>query len=73
MSPAGEWNTPAFQNIEIMVLHHFGNDQDSVNPPNVLWQNQAVGVSEIIGGEGRWWGQFKVNLATTKYDTEGNE
>ena len=40
------------ENIEIVVLHHFGNDRIALSPTVSFGRIGAVGVSEIIGGNG---------------------
>ena len=60
------------ENIEIVVLHHFGNDRIALSPTVSFGRIGAVGVSEIIGGNGDR-GRL-ITVATTKYDrNEGNE
>ena len=60
------------ENIEIVVLHYLGNDRVTLSPTVSFGRIGAVGVSEVIGGNGDR-GRL-ITVATTKYDrNEGNE
>ena len=60
------------ENIEIMVLHHLGNDRVTLSPTVAADRIAAVGVSQIVGGNGDR-SRLIVSLATAKDDrNEGN-
>ncbi len=53
------------ENVEIMVLHHLDNDRVTLSPTVSVDGVAAVGVSQIVGGNGDG-SRLIVTLATAK-------